>query len=129
VKLIFSEKLKSNLTATLCIAFLLISIVFGSGFFIGFKSVKYKPQILKFLVSSPAYRYLILRSTASATTANHRSDLKEVACPTDHLAIASFGQSNAANRVPREGGQSLLKMEKRLCGIGRRENVTPTPNL
>jgi hypothetical protein len=100
----FSGKLKINLTATLFIVFLLISIVFGAGLFIGFKSVKYKPQILKFLVSSPVYRYLILENTASGTTANYRSDLKEVACPTDYLAIASFGQSNAANRILRDGG-------------------------
>jgi hypothetical protein len=102
--LIFTEKLKSNLTATLCIAFLLISIVFWSGFFIGLKSIKYKPQIYRFLVSSPVYRYFIKKNTASKTTANYRSDLKEVACPTDYLAIASFGQSNSANRVTRKGG-------------------------
>ena len=100
----FFGKLKSNITATLCIVFLLISIGFGAGFFIGFKSIKYKPQILKFLVSSSVYRYFILKNTASMTTANYRSDLIEVACPADYLAIASFGQSNASNKVRREGG-------------------------
>jgi hypothetical protein len=108
-KLMFSGKLKSNLTVTLLIMFLIISICFGSGIIIGFKSVKYKPQIFKFLVSSSIYRYFVLKNTASETTANYRSDLKEVACPTTYLAIASFGQSNAANRVPREGGAITIE--------------------
>jgi len=88
---------------TLFIVFISVGIVFLGGCYIGYKSVSKKQQIFSVLVQNPLSRYLILQYTSRATS-EFNKDFKAVDCPADHLAIASFGQSNTANNVVRNGG-------------------------
>jgi hypothetical protein len=93
-----------RLTGVLCIAFLISSIVLSIGFFLGYKIAHNKQHIFRILVSNSISRFFILKNTSKSTVAKLRNDLKEVECPASHVAIATFGQSNSANRVLRSKG-------------------------
>jgi len=87
------------------IFFLIVVPVFIVGLYIGYKSVSKKQQIYNLLVSNRVARFFILRNDSrSNNVIRIRKDLNAVNCPKDHLAIASFGQSNSANGIKRENG-------------------------
>ena len=99
-----SKNTNRHLIGFLCIALLITSIVLSIGFFLGYKNANNKQQIFRILVSNSISRFFILKNTSKSTVARLRNDLRAVECPANHVAIATFGQSNSANRVLRDKG-------------------------